>query len=226
MIRLAGIEKRYDAGQTTALSIDDLEIGDGENVAIVGRSGSGKTTLLNLMSGLDTPDRGEIWFGNRRVGTASEWTDIRAGRVGMVFQNFCLLADFNVCENIALGMMPREASPRRRSERVAELVRRFELTHVAAKFPPVLSGGERQRVAIARAIANRPSLLLADEPTGSLDSATGAVIIDNLVELNVQDGCTLVVVTHDEAVAARASRRIVLKDGKIVSDTKADGVRR
>lgn len=226
MIRMTGIEKRYDAGRTLALSIGKLEIGDGENVAVVGRSGSGKTTLLNLMSGLDTPDNGEIWLGNQHVRTAAEWTDIRAGSIGMVFQNFCLLEDFNVCENIALGMMPRESDPRKRKQRIAELVRRFELTHVANKLPPVLSGGERQRVAIARAIANRPSLLLADEPTGSLDSTTGAVIMDNLIELNVQDGCTLVIVTHDDAVAARASRRIVLKDGKVVSDMSADGARR
>jgi len=226
MIRMTGIEKRYDAGRTLALSIGKLEIGHGENVAVVGRSGSGKTTLLNLMSGLDTPDDGEIWLGNRRARTAAEWTDIRAGSIGMVFQNFCLLEDFNVSENIALGMMPRETNMRKRNQRIAELVRRFELTHVANKLPPVLSGGERQRVAIARAIANRPSLLLADEPTGSLDSTTGAVIMDNLIELNVQDGCTLVIVTHDDMVAARASRRIVLKDGKVVSDASADGARR
>lgn len=223
MIRMANIVKRYDGGRTTALALDAFEIADGANVAIVGRSGSGKSTLLNLLSGLDTPDSGEIWLKGHPMRDADEWAKARANSIGMVFQNFCLLAEFDARENILLGMMPHEADARTRERRADELIERFGIAHVANKFPPVLSGGERQRVAIARAIANRPALLLADEPTGSLDSATGAIIMDALHELNAKDGCTLVVVTHDDAVAARASRRVVLKDGRIESDTAMAG---
>jgi len=222
MIRLANVVKTYDDGRTTALAPLNLAVAKGEHVSITGRSGSGKSTLLNLLAGLDRPDTGDIWFDGEQVTQARQWTALRARQIGIVFQHYCLLADFTVRENIDIGMMPLEQAPARR-RRLDELVETFDLARIASQFPPTLSGGERQRVAIARAIANRPALLLADEPTGNLNTEASRNIMDILTGLNAASDCTLIVVTHDPAVAARAARRIELRDGTVISDT--DGAR-
>jgi putative ABC transport system ATP-binding protein len=221
MIKLVNVEKSYDAGRTTALSRLNLTIGRGENVSIMGRSGSGKSTLLNLLSGLDRPDAGEIWLDDELVSEPSQWTHLRASKIGIVFQHFCLLPDFTARENIEIAMLPKQRNPQLRRRRVEELIESFSLARVASQFPPTLSGGERQRVAIARAIVNRPLLLLADEPTGNLDTATGNSVMEMLRTLNANDGCILIMVTHDPALAAQASRQIALEDGLVTIDSGA-----
>jgi putative ABC transport system ATP-binding protein len=191
----------------------DLAVGAGETVAIVGASGSGKTTLLSLLAGLDSPSAGEIRLAGTRIDTLSEdeRAAARAGTVGFVFQSFQLLAGFTALENV---MLPAElaglADARGRGR---EALTRVGLDHRLNHYPHQLSGGEQQRVAIARAFAGDPKILFADEPTGNLDIATGAHIIDLLFELNANSGATLVLVTHDEELARRCTRVLVLKEG-------------
>jgi ABC-type lipoprotein export system ATPase subunit len=219
MILLHEVEKSFDHGRIVALKPLSVEIASGEHVAILGRSGSGKSTLLNLMCGLDTPDAGKVVIDGVKVQDADHWARLRAATIGIVFQHFCLLPTFSVRENIEFAMMPTVTSANARATRAHELIGRFGLGHAGAQFPPTLSGGERQRAAIARAIANRPRLLLADEPTGSLDSESGAVIMDHLCSLNRELGCTLVIITHDPAVAALAHRQITLHDGRVTKQS-------
>ena len=191
----------------------DLDVAQGETVAIVGASGSGKTTLLSLLAGLDSPSSGEIHLAGTRLDALDEdaRAQCRAGTVGFVFQSFQLLSGFNALENV---MLPAElaglSGPR---ERAREALRRVGLDERLNHYPHQLSGGEQQRVAIARAFAGAPKILFADEPTGNLDIATGARIIDLLFELNAQSAATLVLVTHDEALARRCNRVLTLRDG-------------
>ena len=194
----------------------DLSVAAGETVAIVGASGSGKTTLLSLLAGLDSPTAGEIHLAGTRIDTLAEddRAQARAGTVGFVFQSFQLLSGFTALENV---MLPAElaglADPRARAR---DALARVGLDERLNHYPHQLSGGEQQRVAIARAFAGDPKILFADEPTGNLDTATGAHIIDLLFELNAQSsgrGATLVLVTHDEALARRCGRVLSLKDG-------------
>ena len=191
----------------------NLSVTPGETVAIVGASGSGKTTLLSLLAGLDSPSAGEIHLAGARLDTLDEdaRAQRRAGTVGFVFQSFQLLSGFTALENV---MLPAElagrADPRGRAR---EALRRVGLDERLNHYPHQLSGGEQQRVAIARAFAGDPKILFADEPTGNLDTATGARIIDLLFELNAQSGATLVLVTHDEALAQRCSRVLTLREG-------------
>ena len=191
----------------------NLSVAPGQTVAIVGASGSGKTTLLSLLAGLDSPTSGEVHLAGTRIDTLDEdaRAQRRAGTVGFVFQSFQLLSGFTALENV---MLPAELAglpgPR---ERAREALRRVGLEARLNHYPHQLSGGEQQRVAIARAFAGDPKILFADEPTGNLDTETGARIIDLLFELNAQSGATLVLVTHDAALAQRCNRVLTLKDG-------------
>ena len=191
----------------------ELRVPAAETVAIVGASGSGKTTLLSVLAGLDSPSSGEVELAGTRIDTLDEdaRAGARAGRVGFVFQSFQLLAGFTALENV---MLPAElaglSDPRARA---LDALERVGLAARTGHYPHQLSGGEQQRVAIARAFAGEPRILFADEPTGNLDTSTGARIIDLLFSLNRERGCTLVLVTHDEALASRCNRVLTLKDG-------------
>ena len=220
-ISVSGLSHRYDgpAGPVPVLDGVDLEVAPGEHVALAGRSGAGKTTLLSLLGGLDRVRDGRLEVGGRylrrldRDGLAA----YRRETVGFVFQHFGLLDALTAQENVelALSLAGRPATPRR--VRAGELLAAVGVEHRAGHRPAALSGGERQRVAIARALANRPRLLLADEPTGNLDPASAATILDVLAGLPAETGCTLVVVTHNPEVAARADRRLVLAAGRLVA---------
>jgi putative ABC transport system ATP-binding protein len=221
MIELRHITKRYRAGEieTTALNAIDLQIEAGEYVAITGPSGCGKSTLLGLLGLLDSPTSGSYRLeGQEVVGrTARELAAIRRGRIGFVFQSFNLIDELSVQENVQLalryGAMPEKAQ----RTRVAEVLERLGIAHRASHHPSQLSGGQQQRVAIARAIAARPALLLADEPTGNLDSAHGHEVMQLLRELN-DEGTTLVMVTHSAEHTALASRSVRLLDGRVLVD--------
>jgi len=221
MFKLRHLTKTFRSGdvETTALDRIDLDIEAGEYLAITGPSGCGKSTLLGILGLLDAPSGGEYWFDGRNVAGWGEkqLNSLRRGRIGFVFQSFNLIDDLSVAENIALALEYGELPARARRERVAEVMERLGLTHRAGHRPSQLSGGQQQRVAIARAIAARPALLLADEPTGNLDSAHGAEVMRILRELNAE-GTTLVMVTHSLEHAAQASRTLRLLDGRVVVD--------
>jgi len=224
MFKLRHLTKTFRTGdvETTALDRLDLDIEAGEYLAITGPSGCGKSTLLGVLGLLDAPSGGEYWFDGQDVAGWSEkrLNTLRRGRIGFVFQSFNLIDDLSVAENIALALEYGELPARARRDRVAEVMERLGLSHRAGHRPSQLSGGQQQRVAIARAIAARPALLLADEPTGNLDSAHGAEVMRILRELNAE-GTTLVMVTHSPEHAAQASRTLRLLDGRVVVDAAA-----
>lgn len=224
MFQLKQLTKTFRTGdiETTALDRIDLDIEAGEYLAITGPSGCGKSTLLGILGLLDTPTGGEYWFDGHNVAGWNEkrLNTLRRGRIGFVFQSFNLIDDLTVAENIALALEYGELPVRERRARVAEVMERLGLTHRSGHRPSQLSGGQQQRVAIARAIAARPALLLADEPTGNLDSAHGAEVMRILRELNAE-GTTLVMVTHSLEHAAQASRTLRLLDGRVVVDAVA-----
>ena len=224
MFKLKHLSKTFRTGdiETTALDRIDLDIEAGEYLAITGPSGCGKSTLLGILGLLDAPSSGEYWFDGHNVAGWNEkqLNTLRRGRIGFVFQSFNLIDDLSVAENIGLALEYGDLPARERRARAAEVMERLGLTHRAGHRPSQLSGGQQQRVAIARAIAARPALLLADEPTGNLDSAHGAEVMRILRELN-QDGTTLVMVTHSLEHAAQASRTLRLLDGRVVVDAVA-----
>ena len=224
-IELSGIERVFHLGDSEVHALRNLQltIGAGEYVAVMGPSGSGKSTLLNLLGLLDRPNTGTYLLEGRDVTTLTpdEQARVRSERIGFVFQSFHLVPRLSAAENIALPMMLAGLAPAQRAVRVAQALKDYGLENRADHRPDELSGGQQQRVAIARALVNRPALLLADEPTGALDSHTGQEILALFDELNAQ-GITLVIVTHDHGVAARARRMITLSDGLIVED-KANG---
>jgi putative ABC transport system ATP-binding protein len=224
MFKLKHLTKTFHTGdiETTALDRIDLDIEAGEYLAITGPSGCGKSTLLGILGLLDAPSGGEYWFDGHNVAGWNEkqLNTLRRGRIGFVFQSFNLIDDLTVAENVGLALEYGALPSRERRSRVNEVMERLGLTHRAGHRPSQLSGGQQQRVAIARAIAARPALLLADEPTGNLDSAHGAEVMRILRELN-QDGTTLVMVTHSLEHAAQASRTLRLLDGRVVVDAVA-----
>jgi putative ABC transport system ATP-binding protein len=221
IIRMEAIRKVYDTGKVKveALKGIDLEVHPGEFVAIVGPSGSGKSTLMNLLGCLDTPTHGTYQIGGDNVAGVSrdELAEIRNRRVGFVFQNFNLLPHISAQENVELPMLFGGISPRERRARAVELLTRVGLGDRVDHKPTELSGGQMQRVAIARALAMNPDMLLADEPTGNLDTSSGTDIMSIFSEL-WQSGRTLVIITHDPAMAKRASRIVEIRDGLITSD--------
>jgi len=209
--------KTYDEGRIEALRGVDLSFDAGEYVAISGASGSGKSTLLQLLGGLDTPTSGEVLFENAALGTAISLDAYRANRIGFIFQAFYLLPTLNAIENVQVPMLALSQSPRDRAQRAEALLVEMGLEHRLKQYPNELSAGERQRVAIARALANNPSILMADEPTGNLDSVNSAHIMEMLVGIQQQRGMTLIVITHENDIANAAPRHIRIRDGRIVS---------
>jgi len=217
VLSLEGVGRRLPSGGRllTILDAVDLDVRRGEFVAVLGPSGSGKSTLLALMAGLDRPSSGEVFFEGERIDGWSEdrLALLRRHKIGFVFQAFQLLGNLTARENVMLPMELLGLSQARR--RAEELLGAVGLSERGHHYPSQLSGGEQQRVALARAFSPRPALLLADEPTGNLDGATGRVVLDMLVKMRAEEGATLVLVTHDPAVAELADRRIHLLDGRI-----------
>jgi putative ABC transport system ATP-binding protein len=209
---------RMDGTGVEALRGVNLVIEAGEFVALVGPSGSGKSTLLHLIGAMDTPTRGEVWLNGRRLAqlSDSERTRLRCREIGFVFQTFNLLPTLTACENVEIALRLAGVPSRERAARACELLTMVGLGARWNHLPRQLSGGERQRVAIARALANRPKLLLADEPTGNLDSVTGDGIVALLQEIH-RTGLTILLVTHNPALAALAQRNVSIKDGQIVA---------
>ncbi|MCS7120640.1 MAG: ABC transporter ATP-binding protein [Nitrososphaerota archaeon] len=222
VVVVRNIRKIYDVGETKVIALDgvSLEVERGEYVAVLGPSGSGKSTLLNLLGGLDRPSSGSILIDGEDLGKLKEsrLSRLRAEKIGFIFQFFNLIPTFSVIENV---MVPAEILGLEKSEsmRRAEcLLEKVGLRKRARHFPHQLSGGEQQRVAIARALVNNPVLLLCDEPTGNLDTKTGAEIVNLLSEVNKEQNTTLIVVTHDKRIASSADRIVELVDGRIVRE--------
>ena len=219
MIQLNNIKKVFQTEEveTWALRNISLEVKEGEFVAIMGPSGCGKSTLLNILGLLDTPTEGKYWLGDEEVGHLKERerTAYRKGRIGFVFQNFNLIDELTVEENIDLQLKYLGIGKAERKERVLDILRKVKLSHRAKHYPHQLSGGQQQRVAIARAVVGKPSIILADEPTGNLDSKNGMEVMQLLSELN-EEGTTIVMVTHSKHDATYASRIINLFDGQVV----------
>jgi putative ABC transport system ATP-binding protein len=217
LVRLENVTKRYDADGTPAVAEVSLEVADGEALAVMGPSGSGKSTLLNLIAGLDRPTSGAVWVGGERVDKLSETglARFRRRQVGMIFQFFNLLDDMTVADNVLLPAQLAGLPAAKARARADELLAALRIESHRDAYPARLSGGERQRVAIARALVNRPALLLADEPTGALDTATGLQIGELLLDLH-SSGQTLILVTHNPDLAARYARRVIeLVDGTV-----------
>ncbi|MEV0168226.1 ABC transporter ATP-binding protein [Nonomuraea fuscirosea] len=222
MIEITDVVKAYPLGEGEVVAADrlSLSIGAGEFVAVVGRSGSGKTTLLNLLAGIDRPSAGTVRVSGTDLGALSEsaLAEWRGRNVGLVFQFFQLLPTLTVAENVMLAMDFAAAIPAvRRRDRALELLDRVGIGDQAGKLPSTLSGGQQQRAAIARALANDPPLLLADEPTGNLDSHTAGAVLDVFAGLNAE-GRTIVVVSHERDIRSVVDREIVLVDGRVVAD--------
>jgi putative ABC transport system ATP-binding protein len=222
-IEAVDVKRTYqlDGVSVSALRGVSLTIGRNDHVAIVGPSGSGKSTLMHLLGGLDQPTSGQLLIGGRDVAglTAAEMAQLRNETIGFVFQSFHLLARTSALDNVALPLVYRGLSGRERRRRAADMLERVGLAHRVDHRPNQLSGGEQQRVAIARALVTDPTVLLADEPTGNLDSATGAAVLELLEQLNTESGVAVALVTHDREVAARAQRQITMRDGLIISDS-------
>jgi putative ABC transport system ATP-binding protein len=219
MIRTENLTRifRTEEIETIALNGVNINLKDGEFVAIMGPSGCGKSTLLNILGLLDTPTEGKYWLGDEEVGHLKERerTAYRKGRIGFVFQNFNLIDELTVEENIDLQLKYLGIGKAERKERVLDILRKVKLSHRAKHYPHQLSGGQQQRVAIARAVVGKPSIILADEPTGNLDSKNGVEVMQLLSELN-EEGTTIVMVTHSKHDATYASRIINLFDGQVV----------
>ncbi|EDY17055.1 ABC transporter-related protein [Chthoniobacter flavus Ellin428] len=225
LIELIDVVKRYKIGEQEILALDgiDLTIDQGEYAAIIGPSGSGKSTLMHLLGCLDTPTSGTMLIDGIDVSRASgnKLSEMRNQKIGFVFQSFNLLPKLTVLQNVELPMIYAGVSARERRERAMVAIERVELQNRVKNTPLQLSGGQMQRVAIARALVNNPRIIFADEPTGNLDSRTGANILQLFRELST-GGCTIVLVTHDAKIAAQTPRRIEIRDGKIVDSESMD----
>lgn len=221
IIKTEGLKKIYQMGEEQVKALDgvDIELERGEYVAIMGPSGSGKSTLMNLLGCLDTPSEGEYWLNGHAVSTLNddELAQVRNKEVGFVFQSFHLLPRYSALDNVQLPLVYSNIAREERLERAKRALEQVDLTDRIHHRPNELSGGQRQRVAIARALINQPSILLADEPTGNLDSTTGREIL-NLFEHLHTAGHTIILVTHDPEVASHANRIIRLRDGKVETD--------
>lgn len=217
LLQVVRVSRTYDDGSVQALTDVSLSISRGEYLAIMGPSGSGKSTLLNLLGTLDQPTSGDIVFEGRPINELSDPDRFRASTLGFVFQSFYLLPTLTALENVQIPMFESSLGARQRAEKAAELLSLVSMSHRSSHLPAKLSVGERQRVAIARALANDPKLLLADEPTGNLDTPSGNVVLDLFDRLHQERGLTLVIITHDDQVAARAERTIWIRDGRLHS---------
>ena len=226
VLRARGLRKHYGTGEGLVRAVDsvDLDVAPGETVAVMGPSGCGKSTLLHLMGGLDRPSGGEVWLAGRRIDQLGEKALARMRRtaVGFVFQAFHLMEELTAVENVELSALLAGSSPRAARRRATELLGRVGLADRAGFLPAALSGGQRQRVAIARALSNEPFVVLADEPTGNLDSAATLEVL-RLFESLHEAGQTLVIVTHDARIAATADRLISMRDGAFVDETRLTG---
>ena len=226
VLRARGVRKEYgrDAGLVRAVDGVDLDVAAGETLAVMGPSGCGKSTLLHLLGGLDRPSAGEVWLAGRRVDQLTEraLARLRRDAVGFVFQAFHLMDELTAAENVALPALLAGRSPRAARRRAAELLGQVGLADRASFLPSALSGGQRQRVAIARALASEPQVVLADEPTGNLDSEATLDVLRLFESLHAA-GQTLVVVTHDSRIAATADRLISMRDGAFIDETRLTG---
>ncbi|MFA5020229.1 MAG: ABC transporter ATP-binding protein [Candidatus Pacearchaeota archaeon] len=219
IIKLENVHKEYEMGSSTVVAVNgiNLEIKRGDFIAITGPSGSGKSTMMNLVGALDLATEGEIYLDGQDIEhlEESELAQIRGRKIGFIFQSFNLIPTLTAMENVMLPMMFQDYTEEERKERAIELLKEVSLSHRLDHLPKELSGGERQRVAIARALANDPEVILADEPTGNLDSKTGEEIIQMFISLN-KLGKTIIIVTHDSEVAKQAKKIVKIKDGKII----------
>lgn len=218
LIKLTNVLKQYDKGRVTALNNLNLSIDKGSFVSIIGPSGSGKSTLLNMLGALDNPDSGEIIIDGINIGAEKDLSDFRRDKIGFVFQLHNLLPNLSVLENVEIPLIGTDLSEKVKKQRALKYIEAVGLIDKKDSKPNKLSGGQRQRVAIARALVNNPSIILADEPTGSLDSKTGEMILDVLIKLHEEYNVTLIIVTHDRDIADLAERRIKIKDGQVIED--------
>ncbi len=228
MIKIENLSKvfRTEEVETTALNNVSLEVKEGEFVAIMGPSGCGKSTLLNIIGLLDNPSEGNYYFNGQEVGHLKEKqrTQVRKGNIGFVFQSFNLIDELNVYENVELPLVYLKKKASEKKELINSILNRMNISHRSKHFPQQLSGGQQQRVAIARAVVAGPKLILADEPTGNLDSKNGSEVMSLLTELN-QEGTTIIMVTHSQHDASYAHRIINLFDGQIITEqTRSKGV--
>ena len=217
LLSLQDVSRVYEKARVTALHGVTLSVARGDCMALMGPSGSGKSTLLHLLCGLDRPTSGRVLFDGREPRSGRDWARLRAERIGFVFQSFNLMPTLTALENVQVPMFGVQRSARDRERRALGLLERVGLADRARHLPGELSGGERQRAAIARSLANDPDVVLADEPTGNLDSKTSAEILGLLAEIHAREGTTLVIVTHDADIAAQANRIVRILDGKIQS---------
>jgi putative ABC transport system ATP-binding protein len=215
-----GLQKQYDEGQVQALRGVDFRIHAGEFVAIVGQSGSGKSTLLQMLGALDVPSSGQLLYRGKSLTDYPDLSDYRAHEIGFIFQSFHLLPTFTAQENVQIPMFESSRPIAERKTRAVDLLKLVGLEKRLDHFPSKLSGGERQRVAIARSLANGASVLLADEPTGNLDSENAVKILDLIIRLRQEQKITLILVTHDPGIARQAERVLEVRDGRVASDTR------
>ena len=220
LLEIDNVRREFDDGQVLALRGVNLTIQEGEYVAIMGSSGSGKSTLLSLLGALDTPNSGEIRYRGQPLSNYPDLGQFRAKHLGFIFQSFLLLPTLTALENVLVPMFEMPWPRPERQRRAAELLEAVGMGHRLNHMPEKLSGGERQRVAIARSLANEPSILLADEPTGNLDTQNAAQIMDLLRSVHHQRKNTMILVTHDPAIAKTADRIITMRDGQVVEDTQ------
>lgn len=215
ILEARSVSKSYDDGRIEALRGVNLSVAAGEFLAITGPSGSGKSTLLHMLGGLDSPTSGQVHFRNAELGKSIKLDDYRSGKVGFIFQAFHLMPTLRAIENVQVPMLGSKRKGLNCATRAYELLKEMGMDHRMDQYPNQLSAGERQRVAIARALANEPDILLADEPTGNLDSVNSARTIEILTGIQKQRGMTLIVVTHENEVAHAAARQIRIRDGKV-----------
>ena len=224
MLKIENLKKTFQTEEIETIALNDvsMQVNQGEFVAIMGPSGCGKSTLLNILGLLDNPSGGHYFLLEKEVGNLKEKerTQFRKGNIGFVFQSFNLIDELNVFENVELPLIYLKIKPSERKKMVNDILNRMNISHRASHFPQQLSGGQQQRVAIARAVVASPKLILADEPTGNLDSKNGAEVMDLLTELN-KEGTTIIMVTHSQHDSSFAHRVVNLFDGKIVTDVKA-----